>query len=333
MKSAPIRPRIADVAARAGVSSATVSRYFTRPDLVSDNTASRIREAVTELEYVPNLLAGGLASKRSRLVAILVPELPNSPFITTLQAMAEALGDRGYTAMLGVVGPRDERLSAVLDAALGRQVDGVILTGVVADEGTRSKLRGSGATVIETWGLPDQPIDCAVGFSHADVGRATAAYLHRRGYVRPHLITAKGLRSSERRTGFIERWRDLGSGEFTETLVESPSHFSQARRVFRAVKELSPLPDVLVGGSDGMAQGLIVEATQAGLSLPDELAIMGFGNQPIAADMRPSITTIAIDGARIGVEAANLLHERSNGRSVPHCVVDVGFQVIERESA
>jgi LacI family gluconate utilization system Gnt-I transcriptional repressor len=327
------RPRLEEVAALANVSPATVSRYFTRRSLVSDSTAARIKEAVDQLGYLPNLVAGSLATKRSRLVAILVPGLAQSPFNMTIESIANALGQRGYTAMLGVTGPTDQNISAVLDAALGRRVDGVILTGIIADEGIRQKLRTAGVTVIETWGLPDQPIDCAVGFSHAKVGEATAAYIHKRGYLRPLLVTARGTRSTERREGFVDEWAKLNGGPFSEVEVESPSNFSQARAVFRNLRALNSKPDVIICGSDGMAQGLIVEATYAGLSLPDDLAVMGFGNQAVAADMRPSITTIGVDGTRIGLEAANLLHLRSESEQISGAVIDVGFQVIERESA
>ena len=329
MKRTPDRPRIEDVAARAGVSTATVSRFFTRRELVSRDTAERIGRAVEDLGYVPNLLAGSLASRRSRLVAILLPSLSQSPFIDTIQSIAEALGERGYTPMLGITGAHDEHLPTVLDAALGRQVDGVVFTGLVADESIRKKLLNSNATVIETWGLPERAIDCAVGFSHFEVGRATANYIRQRGYSRPLIINAKGTRSIERRDGFLAVWGQ----ELREIEVESHSNFTQARSVFRAFKAMDLKPDVIIAGSDGLAQGLIVEATHAGFSIPDDLAIMGFGNRSVAADMRPSITTIAIDGARIGQEAARLLHQRSEGQLQDDRILDIGFRIIERESA
>ncbi len=332
MQSKRIRPRLEDVAERAGVSAATVSRFLNKPDVVSADAARRIQEAIGAVGYVPNLIAGGLASKRSRLVAILVPGLTQSPFTAVIESIIEALARDRYSAMLGITGHEESGVIAMIDAAIGRQVDGIILTGIVADRALRTRLQAAGPRIIETWGLPEDPVDVSVGFRHAEVGRAVARYFHRRGYARPLLITARGTRSIERRVGFIEEWESLGGGSFQEIDVESPSRFSQARSVFRAIRQLPNRPDVVMCGSDGLAQGLIVEAMAAGMSLPDDLAIMGFGNSPQAADMRPSITTVHVDGERIGHTAAGLM---SAGPDAPltERSIDVGFQLIERESA
>ncbi len=327
------RPRIEEVARRAGVSPATVSRYFSRRDMVSDKTAERIRLVADELGYRPNLLAGSLATKRSRLVALLVPSLSVSPLNDMTEAIVEALSELGYTTMLGITGKANENMDEVLGTALALRVGGIIVTGLVADESMRAALRSEDVTVIETWGLPDHPIDCAVGFSHFGLGRETAEFVHRRGYERPLIVTAKGTRAGERRRGFLDRWQELTPGEYEEVVVESPSHFGQARSVFRQMRAFAAMPDVVVCGSDGFAEGLIIEAGRAGLNIPDDLAVIGLGNQSIAADMRPSITTIAIDGRRIGTEAAALLRDRADGTCDERRIVDVGFQLVERESA
>jgi LacI family gluconate utilization system Gnt-I transcriptional repressor len=322
-----------DVADRAGVSSATVSRFFTRRNVVSKAAAERIQEAVDALGYLPNLLAGGLASQRTRLVAILVPALSQSPFERTIETIVETLAGEGYTAMLCLTGAKEQNLNSALDTALGRRAEAIILTGILASTEARLRLRDTGATIIETWGLPHDPIDCAVGFSHRAVGEATAEYVNRRGYQKPVIISAKGTRAFERREGFVGKWQELNGSNLEEIEVESPSSFSQARSVFRKVRSLDFKPDVIVAGSDSMAMGLIVEATHARVSIPDELAIIGFGNHPVAADMRPSITTISIDGARIGREAARLLQQRGENHPTGDIVIDVGFEIISRESA
>jgi LacI family gluconate utilization system Gnt-I transcriptional repressor len=324
---------IQDVANRAGVSSATVSRFFSRRNVVSEAAAARIQEAVDALGYMPNLLAGGLASQRTKLVAIVVPALSQSPFERTIETIVDALAIEGYTAMLCLTGTNEQNLNSALNTALGRRAEAIILTGILANPEARQRLRDTGVTIIETWGLPHDPIDCAVGFSHKAVGEATAEYVHRRGYQQPLIITAKGTRASERSEGFVRRWQELTTSHLEEIDVESPSSFSQARAVFRKVRALDFKPDVIVAGSDSMAMGLIVEATHAKIAIPDELAIIGFGNQPIAADMRPSITTVSIDGARIGREAARLLQQRGENEPTGDIVIDVGFEILSRESA
>jgi LacI family gluconate utilization system Gnt-I transcriptional repressor len=333
MKSPASAPRLEEVADLAGVSTATVSRYINGSSYVAKNTAVRIQRAIDELGYLPNLLAGSLATNRSRLVAILVPQLAQSLFNSTIEALVAALELDGYTSMLGISGVGEARLGPLIDAALSRRAEAIILTGIIADERIRDKLKPGSATVIETWGLPENPIDVAIGFSHAEVGQATARFVRGRGYSRPLIVSAHGTRAMLRRDGFVTEWQASGGGEFAELEVDSPSRFSQARSVFRSIRQQEPRPDVVICGSDGLAQGLLIEAAAAGLSVPDELAVIGFGNLSIAADMRPSITTIAVDGDRLGHEAAAVMRERAQGRLEGPRVIDIGFQLIERESA
>lgn len=326
-------PRLDDVARRAGVSTATVSRYYNSPDVVAPETAARIRAAIDATGYVPNLLAGGLASNRSRLVAVLVPEVAQSIFNDTIQAMSLELTLDGYIVMLGLTGADNARMPQLIDAALARRADGVILTGIVSDQATRERLLQRDTTVIETWGIPDHPVDIAVGFSHTAVGHDVARFLLGRGYTRPLLAVAAGARARQRRDGFIDEWR-LGGHDAPSVLeVPLPTRFSHARLVWRQLAQMKPRPDVVVCGSDLLAQGVIVEAMAAGVKVPEQLAVVGFGNLAIAGDMRPSITTIEVDGARIGRETVAVLRRRAAGERIANKVIDVGFRLIARESA
>lgn len=329
----PPIPKLDDVASRAGVSTATVSRFYNNPAVVAPATAERIREAIAATGYVPNLIAGGLASNRSRLVAVLVPEVAQSIFNDTIEAMSRELALDGNIVMLGLTGADNSRMHQLIDAALSRRADGIILTGIVTDAQTRERLHTRDVTVIETWGVPEEPIDIAVGFSHQAVGRDIARFLHGRGYTRPLLTVANGARARQRRDGFIDEWRTLGGKVPAIVDVPLPTRFGHARLVWRQLSLLEEKPDVVVCGSDMLAQGVIIEAQAAGVRVPEQLAVVGFGNISIAGDMRPSITTVDVDGARIGREAVSVLRRRAAGEQITQRVIDVGFRLIARESA
>lgn len=326
-------PKLEDVAARAGVSPATVSRFYNNPAVVAPSTAERIRKAVADTGYVPDLIAGGLASRRSRLIAVLVPEIAHSIFNDTIEEMVNELSRDGLIVMLGLTGPDDSGMAALIDAALSRRAEGVILSGLVATEAMRAQLQARSATVIETWGLPEKPIDVAVGFSHAAVGVDLARFLAGRGYRRPLLVVGNGNRARMRRDAFVREWTQTGYEPPTQMPVEIPTHFGHARMVWRHAMELDPKPDVIVCGSDLLAQGLIVEAYAAGKRVPQDVAIIGFGNLSIAGEMRPTITSVDLDGARMGREAVGVLRRRAAGEKIVNRVIDVGFRVIARESA
>src|SRR4051794_11641774 len=123
------RRRMEDVARRAGVSQMTVSRALRTPDKVAPGTRARIVAAVAELDYVPDLVAGGLATKRSRLVAVIVSTLENSIFAATVEGLTRVLRDEGYAVLFGASGYSRYTEEELIRAALGRRPDGLVLTG------------------------------------------------------------------------------------------------------------------------------------------------------------------------------------------------------------
>lgn len=315
------------------MSPATVSRFINSPERVAPSTAERIRAAVEATGYLPNLNAGALAGSRSRLIAVLVPDIAQSIFNDTVEAMIDELSAAGNSVMLSLTGANPERLVAQINAALSRRVDAIILTGIVADKEMREKLRAQPATVIETWDLPDDPIDVAIGFSHEAAGVEMARFLRGRGYRRPHLVVPRSTRSQQRASAFALRWVADGGPEPTRQEVNIPSHFGQGRLSYRALDDLAERPDVVVCGSDWIAQGLIVEAHAAGIRVPDQMAVTGFGNLRMAGDMRPTITSVDVDGARVARETLHVLRALSAGGTLRERHIDVGFRIIARESA
>jgi LacI family gluconate utilization system Gnt-I transcriptional repressor len=326
-------PTLDDVAAHAGVSTATVSRYVNNPSVVAQTTAERIKAAIAATGYIPNLLAGGLASSKSKMVAVLIPHLTDSIFNDTIESMVEELAAAGTTVMLGLTGVSTARTEELIRAALSRRVDAIISTGPIGPA-VEELVRRSTSLFIQIWELPEKPLGLAVGFSHRDAGRDVARFVLSRGYRRPHVITADGSRARMRRDGFVEEWEAAnGRGAITEATVDIPSRFGHARRVFADIRRLPEMPDIVVCGSDYLAQGLIVEAHAAGLRVPDNLAVIGFGNSSIAGEMRPTITTVDVDGARIAREAIAAIRRQSAGENLRGQSIDVGFRLIARESA
>lgn len=325
-------PTLDDVALRAGVSSATVSRFVNNPKVVAAATAERIRAAIAEVGYIPNLLAGGLASSRSKMVAVLIPHLVDSIFNDTIEAMVEELSSGGFTVMLGLTGVSASRTNELIRAALSRKVDAIISSGPI-DASIPALVSRSTTLFIQIWELPEHPVGLAIGFSHRDAGSDMARFLMSRGYRRPHLVTADGARAGVRRDGFVEEWQTLGGSNVTHATVDIPSRFGHGRRVFADVRRLPEMPDVVVCGSDYLAQGLIVEAQAAGLRVPEDVAVVGFGNSSIAGEMRPTITTMDVDGRRIAREAIAAIRRYGEGSALPDHPIDVGFRLIARESA
>ncbi|WP_296942989.1 LacI family DNA-binding transcriptional regulator [uncultured Massilia sp.] len=331
-------PTVRDVARLAGVAPMSVSRAMNNPDAVSPDILQRVRDAVEQLGYVPNLLAGGLASKKSRMVAAVVPTISGSVFLEMVQALTDALAARGYQLMLGQAGYENSREDALLEAIIGRRPDGVVLTGIMRSEQGRRRLLASGIPVVETWDLTADPIDMLVGFSHEKIGKAVAEYLHRLGRRRIAAISADDERAVRRNRHFAETVLALqpalgqDPAAVPTCIVPAPTSLGSGRAGLRALLARDPGIDAVFCSSDMMAQGVLLEALASGIKVPQQLAVVGLGDQSFSRDLYPPLTTVRIDGTAIGATAAQLLIDRAEGKPVDERIRDVGFVIVERGS-
>ena len=325
---APKPATLRDVARQAGVSMMTASRALNTPGVVSQKTLARVRQAVQETGYLPNLLAGGLKSRRSLMVAALVPTISVAQFLPTVAALTEALDAAGYQLILGQSGYDHAREEALLSTMMSRQPDGIVVTGLVHAQAARERLGRLGIPVVETWDLSDRPIDMLVGFSHLKVGSAVAGYFLGRGWRRLGIATGDDHRASVRREGFVS----VVGREVPTATVPAPSSMALGRRALGELLRQDPALEAVYCSSDQLAQGVLAEAQSRGLSVPEQLAVCGFGGADFAAHMEPSLTTVHVDGAEIGRIAARLIVDRCRGATVAERVIEVGYRIEERAS-
>ena len=319
--------KLSDVAAAAGVAPMTVSRVMNTPDQVAPETAQRVRAAIDRLGYVPNLLAGGLSSRRSRIVAAIVPTIASPMFSASVQAFTDALDAAGYHVVLGLSGYGGGE-EALVAAILGRRPDGLLLTGTLRTPATRRRLATAGVPVVEIWDLADDPADMIVGFDHRAVGAAVAAFFLARGYRRFAAVSADDPRATARRDGFAAA---LPPGALVfDRQVTAPASIQGGRDALASLK-LAAEPTALFCSSDLPALGAVIEASARGIAVPGRLAVCGFGDFEMARSMHPAVTSVSVDGAEIGRVAASALLERLAGRTVPR-VTAVPFRIIERAS-
>ena len=322
-----------DVAKLAGVAPITASRALNTPNQVSAEVLRKVGDAVARTGYVPNLLAGGLASTRSRLVAAVVPTISGPVFLETVQSLTEALAERGYQLMLGQAGYAGGREDALLEAIIGRRPDGIVLTGIMHSSEGRRRLLASSIPVVETWDLTPTPIDMLVGFSHVEVGRAVAAYLHAKGRSRLAVVAGDDERAVRRTEAFRSAARSLGLADVRVVTVPAPTTLRSGRDSLASLLREGGDFDAVFCSSDLLALGVLTEARVRGLQVPQQLAVIGFGDLQFAADLDPALSTVHIKGAAIGRQAAQFIVDRVEGREVSQRVVDIGFAIVERSSA
>lgn len=321
-----------DVAREAGVSAITVSRALNTPDKLAPQTLRTVRSAIDRLRYVPNLTAGSLASNRSRTIAVIVPTLGSSIFSDTIDGLAQTLSPVGYQLLVGQTNYRFEEERAVVQAFLGRRVDGLVLTGVSHARGVRTSVLRAGKPVVETWDLSDRPIHMLVGFSNHAAGHAAASYLLGKGHRRLAYIGGSDDRSQARLHGFRQAAREAGAADVASALVPLPSSPTDASQ---ALVELmsSAAPRAIFCSNDMLAAGALFECARRRIRVPQDLAIMGFADLPIAACTEPRLTSIQVRAQAMGARAGQMLLAHLEGKSLPGRIVNLGFAVVERESA
>ena len=314
----PGTPTLIDVAKVAGVSPITVSRALGRPEVVSDATRRRVLEAVA----------------RSRLVAIFLPTIANSIFADTVQALTDRLAAAGYQTLLGLTGYDPQQEEALLEAVLGRRPDGIVLTGTEHTQISRERLARVGIPVVQAWDLCARPLDMLVGFSHEAVGQALAQYLLSKGYRRISVVTLDDPRGLRRYRSLAQALAQQGVELLAAQILPAPATLAVGREGLAQLLQAGSAGDAVVCSSDTLAQGVLAEAANLGLRVPQDLAVLGFGDLSCAAHTHPPLTTVRVDGARIGHAIAEALLARIADPTLARepLRLDVGFELIERGS-
>jgi len=323
---------LGDVAKLAGVSPITVSRVLNQPEKVAPKTLEKVQKAIALTGYVPNLLAGGLASRRSRLIAAIVPSIANSVYAETIKYFSEKMRDAGYQVLLGESGYSEEQEESLIATILMSRPDGVFLTGINHSPQAKRLLLAANIPVVETWDITPTPLDVVVGFSHQSVGQAVADYLLSRSKGRIGILSATDHRAQLRQQAFLKTLEEKGVTGVVISTVPVPTSFLAGRVGMARLLDGGFIDGAVFCSSDTLAQGALTELQCRKLCIPDQIAMVGFGDQPFAAHTVPALTTIKFDRALMGQKAAAALLSSFNDDPINQKVIDVGFQLIERQT-
>ena len=335
---------MADVAARVGVSKMTVSRALKRSGSSERSSSEALRQrilaACRDMGYVLDRTARGFSQQRSGFVAVVIPSLNNSNFSETARGITAALDDAGLQMLLGYSDYRVETEERLLGEMLARRPEGVILTGGAHTPQARAMLQASGIPVVETWDLPAQPIGHVVGFSNAEATAALVRHLHERGYRRIAFIggtSNRDTRGADRRRGYTEAIRALGLPEGRViSFGQPPISMAQGAQAIAQLVQQWPDVDAAVCVSDLSAFGALSECQRRGWSVPQRIAIAGFGDFEVGRNCCPRITTVSVDSEAIGRAAGELLRRAIDahhaGHPMPPETVLMPFKIVPRES-
>ncbi len=327
--------RIEEVARLAGVSPITVSRTLNKPETVSDSTRAAVWQAIDQIGYVPNRLAGGLASNKSNSIGIVLPSITNPAFAERVQGMTDVLSPAGFNLLLGLSSNSEEAELRHVIAFLGQRVAALALTGTLHAERTRSLLAHAGIPVVEIPTISGRLIDMAVGYSTEGAAYAMVEHLARCGYRRVAFLSspvADNQLLDLRLKGYRRAVSDLGLDCDPALVIEARYSPASSARAFVELHARRPDLDAVFCASDMQAIGCILEAKRRGIRIPEDVGIAGYDDVELAQEFVPALTTVRFNRYEMGRAAARLLLARIQGEAPAQTVVDVGFEIIARAS-
>jgi LacI family gluconate utilization system Gnt-I transcriptional repressor len=309
-----------DVSEASGVSEMTVSRVLRNRGDVSAATREKVLEAAKTLGYVPNKIAGALASQRVNLVAVIIPSLRNMVFPEVMSGISAVLEETELQPVVGVTDYLPEKEERVLYEMLSWRPSGVIIAGLEHSDAAKAMLRASGIPVVEIMDTDGTPIDCAVGISHRRAGREMARAILKQGYRNIGFMGTKmplDHRARKRFEGFTEALAKEGVEVIDQEFYSGGSALAKGREMTRAMIEREPELDFLYYSNDMIAAGGLMELLAQGIDIPGQIGLAGFNGVELLDGLPRAIATMDACRAEVGTRAAQIIAARVDNPDTP----------------
>jgi LacI family gluconate utilization system Gnt-I transcriptional repressor len=318
---------ITDVARRARVGESTVSRVLRNHGSVSQATREKILKAAADLNYVPNRIAGALASMTSKLIGVVIPSVGNTVIPEVLAGANTVLENAGFQPVIGVSNYDPLREEALIESILSWRPGGILLAGLEHTERARALLKSSGVRVVELLDIDGEGVDIVVGSSHRMAGRKSAEHLLARNYRRIGYVghdIRVDIRAGKRLEGFQAVMRENGLDFVDQEFFPSGGSTVEGGRIGLArLLKRQPALDAIYFSNDDLALGGYFHCQQYGIGVPDKLALFGYNGLETTQLTPLPLSTIRTPRIAMGKVGANLL--LAGG---PSAVVDLGFELI-----
>lgn len=304
-----------DVSEASGVSEMTVSRVLRNRGDVSDATRKRVLETAKKLGYVPNKIAGALASSRVNLVAVIIPSMSNMVFPEVMTGITEALEKTELQPVIGVTGYLPEKEEKVLYEMLSWRPSGVIIAGVEHTEASRAMLRASGIPVVEIMDVDGTPVDSVVGISHRRAGQKMAEAILKGGYQKIGFLGTKmslDHRARKRFEGFTETLAKNGVEIVDQEFYTGGSALVKGREMTAALLEREPEIDFIYYSNDLIGAGGLLYLLEKGAKIPQEIGLSGFNGVGLLDGLPMKLATMDACRHEIGRKAAEIIAARVN---------------------
>ena len=303
-----------DVAAAAGVSEMTASRALRNATDVSPLTRRKVKTVATELGYVPNRIAGSLASQKVNLVGVVIPSVKSYVFSEVLDGISASLNPSQLRPVFGLTDYNLDTEADVIREMLEWRPSGLIIAGLEHSEAAKQILRNTNTPVVEIMDTDGDAIDSCVGISHYDAGYNMALAILAKGHKKIGFLGTKmtlDFRASKRFNGFVDGLDTQGIKLIDQENYTSGSTVKKGRKSTEAMLARNPQLDCIYCSTDVIAMGAVMHCIVAGISIPNSLAIAGFNNLSMTSGLPIDLATTDSLRFDIGKAAADLILKRN----------------------
>ena len=316
MTSAPRHPlTLRDVSQASGVSEMTVSRVLRNRGDVSQNTRDKVLLVAKQLGYVPNKIAGALASQRVNLVAVIIPSLSNMVFPEVMTGISEVLETTDLQPVVGVTDYLPEKEERVLYEMLSWRPSGIIIAGLEHSETSAMMLKASGIPVVEIMDIDGSPVDAMVGISHRRAGREMAVSILKAGYRKIGFLGTKmplDHRARKRFEGFTEALAKSGVEVTDQEFYSGGSALVKGREMTQELLRRNPNLDFLYFSNDLIGAGGLLYLIEKGISIPNQIGLAGFNGVELLQGLPRQLATMDACRSEIGRKAAEMIVQQVN---------------------
>ena len=309
-KSTGRNASLGDVARRAGVSTATVSRTLNNPEKVAEKSRLAVTAAIDSLGYIPDGAARALASRQSKIIGAVVPSLDNALFAAGIQSLQRRLKYHGYTLIVASHEyDLDEELKEV-NILLRQGVDALLLVGSRHDPKLIQVIENKGVPSVNCWAYDPRSEQPCIGFDNRKAARKITQYLVDLGHVDFAVIAGKTKnndRAFDRLLGITEVIGENNLNLPEDRIQQCFYSVKKGREAMRRFLNTDRRPTAVLCGNDILALGAIAECQSAGIKVPQEISITGFDDLDMSSQMIPALTTIHVPSAEMGEQAADFL--------------------------
>ncbi|MCU0826883.1 MAG: LacI family DNA-binding transcriptional regulator [Tabrizicola sp.] len=288
----------------------TVSRVLRNRGDVSAHTREKVLEAARTLGYVPNKIAGALASQRVNLVGVVIPSLSNMVFPEVMTGISEVLDGTGLQPVVGVTNYLPDREESVIYEMLSWRPSGMIVAGLEHSTAARAMLGRAGIPIVEIMDIDGEPVDHAVGISHRRAGRQMAEAIIAAGYRRIAFLGTQmpnDFRAKKRLEGFEEALAKAGLTLVDREYYSGGSALLKGREMTAAVLSRTPDVDFLYYSNDMIGAGGLLHCLDKGLDVPGRIGLAGFNGVELLEGLPRRLATMDACRLEIGRKAAEII--------------------------